>query len=59
MSTPAPPAPLFGFELTVTCANCNKVVHTSLSSSEQQFKEESAKAVTASELHDCRGGPKK
>jgi hypothetical protein len=46
------------WELKCSCDTCKKVLHESLSSSEEQFRENSAKAMTASELHDCKGAPK-
>jgi len=58
MSAPTAPAPLFSFEVKCTCAHCGMVLHSSLSSTEEQFKQATAKALTASELHDCKGGPK-
>ena len=58
MSAPTAPPVNIGFEIKCTCHTCGMVLHSSLSSTEEQFRQNSAKALTAAELHDCRGGPK-
>lgn len=58
MSAPTAPAPMIGYTIDVKCDTCQKDLHHSLSSSEQQFRENSARAITAAELHDCKSGPK-
>jgi hypothetical protein len=58
MSSPTPPAPSFDFEVSCDCNNCGETVYEFTAHSEQEFKEASAKALTASELHDCKGSAK-
>src|SRR5262245_36424345 len=59
MSTPTAPTPSFQFTASCKCMTCNKELFAATCATEQDFKEASAKALTASELHDCKGSPKK
>jgi len=59
MSAPTAPPKDLQFSVSVHCATCNKDLYASTSSDEHTFRQETAKAITASELHDCRSGPKK
>jgi len=58
MSAPTAPPPAIGYTVDVKCDHCQTQLHHSLSSSEQQFKENCVRAITAAELHDCRSAPK-
>jgi hypothetical protein len=59
MSAPTAPAPAISYALKVTCTTCNTVLYDRTMSTEADFRAESAKALTVSELHDCRSDPKK
>ena len=42
------------FELTVICQTCGKELYHGTATDEATFKEDCAKGITASELHDCQ-----
>jgi hypothetical protein len=58
MSTPTTPPPSFEFHITCFCLTCGRQVASSTSTTEQDAKDAFMKAVTASELHDCKPAPK-
>ena len=46
------------FELTVVCQTCGKELYHGTATDEATFKEDCAKGITASELHDCKQAPR-
>jgi hypothetical protein len=53
------PPPTFQFIVKCKCDACGKEIVNATATTEEDFKEASAKALTASELHDCKATPKK
>ena len=51
-------APAIQFQCKILCTNCGKEIFNQTATSEEQAKEQFAKGLTASELHDCKGTPK-
>jgi len=58
MSAPTAPLPAFNFALKCVCDLCSKELYDVVCHTEQEVKEHTAKMLTASELHDCKAGPK-
>ena len=45
-------------ELSVTCEVCGKELYHGVATDAGKAREDFAKGMTASELHDCQGTPK-
>jgi hypothetical protein len=52
------PTPEPEFTIRIDCLTCGKEVFGLVTKSEDEAKEGFARALTASELHDCKSSPK-
>jgi hypothetical protein len=51
-------APTVEYHVSVKCPTCHKQIFKATTTSEKEFKTEATKALSAGELHDCKGAPK-